>query len=256
MAFSPYDWNQAIQHRTDYIEERLRDGSPVVGLSLPQGVLLLTVRRTQRKVYEVYDRLVFAGIGHQSDLEAVRLTAIDFAHREGYLRSPDDVTAQRLMSFISPPLKRAFQDQFGQLFVVRALFGELSDRQEEDLFFTLGYDGEFSSSSRFAAVAGTRNAEEKMGELLSSSIDRVTSLEQGLRLALEAWGTGRLFIQRRGEEDEDERRDGARDVAALLREELAGATVESALLERNTRRESRFRMLRAAELDRVVTEYR
>jgi proteasome alpha subunit len=258
MAFSPYDWNQAIQHRTEYIEERLRDGSPVVGLSLPQGLLLLTLRRTQRKVYEVYDRLMFAGIGNQSDLEAVRLTAIDFAHREGYTRSPDDVTAQRLMSVISPPLKRAFQDQFGQLFVVRALFAELADRREEDLFFTLGYDGEFTGAPSFATVAGSRHAEEKMAELLQSAIEGVASLEQGVRLGLEAWATGRRFVQRRekGWEDEEERRDDAREVSSLLREELTSATVEAALLERNTARESRFRLLRAQEIEPAVAEYR
>src|SRR5438132_449818 len=194
MAFSPYDWNQAIQHRTEYIEERLRDGSPVVGLSLPQGLLMLTVRRTQRKVYEIYDRLMFAGIGNQSDLEAVRLTAIQFSHNEGYSRSPDDVTAQRLMSVISPPLKRAFQDQFGQLFVVRALFAEMADRPEQDLFFTLGYDGEFTTAQSCAAVAGSRNAEEKVAELQTSAVRTIQSVDQGLRLGLEAWATGRRFI--------------------------------------------------------------
>jgi proteasome alpha subunit len=258
MAYSPFDWNEAIRHRSDYIEERLRDGSPVVGLSLPQGLLLVTVRRTQRKVYEIYDRLMFAGIGNQSDLEAVRLTAIDFAHNEGYTRSPDDVTAQRLMSVISPPLKRAFQDQFGQLFVIRALFADLADRQEQDLFFTLQYDGEFTNSQGFAAVAGARSAEESMTDLLGRSISSVSTVEQGLRLGLEAWATGRRFALRRGEdEDLDEpRRDEAREVSSILKEELAGATVEAALLERNTTRESRFRLLGPREIDPAVAEYR
>jgi proteasome alpha subunit len=257
MAYSPYDWNQAIQHRTDYIEERLRDGSPVVGMSLSQGLLLLTVRRTQRKVYEIYDRLMFAGIGNQSDLESVRLAALEFTHREGYARSPDDVTAQRLMSFISPPLKRAFQDQFGQLFVVRALFAELADAREDDLFFTLNYEGEFANASRCAVIAGSRHAEEMALELVTRSIETVSSLPQALRLGLEAWSTGRRHARRRGEEDDESAgRDEATEIASLLREELGGATVEAALLERNTTRESRFRLLRASEIEPAVAEYR
>ena len=50
MSLTPYDWNQSIQTRSEYIEERLRDGSPVVGLSTPDGVLMVSIHRAQRKV--------------------------------------------------------------------------------------------------------------------------------------------------------------------------------------------------------------
>ena len=109
MAYTPYDWNQSIQTRMEYVEERLRDGSPVVALSIPEGVLLLSIHRAQRKVYEIYDRIVFGAVGNQSDIETMRNAALDFAHREGFQRSPDDVTAQRLVgSILAPALKRAF----------------------------------------------------------------------------------------------------------------------------------------------------
>ena len=73
MAYSPYDWNQAIRHRSEYIEERLRDGSPVAGLSFPGGILLLTVRRSQRKIFEIYDRMMFAGVGNRDLTEIEQL---------------------------------------------------------------------------------------------------------------------------------------------------------------------------------------
>ena len=105
MVYTPYDWNQAVGQRTEYIEERIRDGSPVVGLSLPEGQLLFTVRRSQRKLFDIYDRLMYGAIGSQSDVETIRLTAIDVAHQEGYARSPDDVTAQRIVGLrISPAM--------------------------------------------------------------------------------------------------------------------------------------------------------
>src|SRR5690349_17619232 len=139
MSLTPYDWNQSIQTRSEYIEERLRDGSPVVGLSLPAGVLLVSVHRAHRKIYEIYDRLVFSGIGNQSDVEMMRNAAIDFAHREGFSRSPDDVTAQRLVgSALSPALKKAFGDPFTAPFVFRGLFAELGETQETDAFYALG----------------------------------------------------------------------------------------------------------------------
>lgn len=252
MAYSPYDWNQAIRHRSEYIEERLRDGSPVAGLGFPGGILLLTVRRSQRKVFEIYDRLMFAGIGNQSDLETFRLAAIDFAHREGFSRSPDDVTAHRLVGMgISPVIKRQFGDPFASPFVLRAIYAELANRREDDLLFTLGYDGEYISSASAAAVAGTRAAEERMLDLLQREGERVETTEQAVRLALEAWGTGRQT--RRGGEDEEGE---GPDLAATLRDELARGTVEAALLERHTSRESRFRLLPAAELESALSEYR
>jgi proteasome alpha subunit len=253
MAYSPYDWNQAIRHRSEYIEERLRDGSPVAGISFPGGILLLTVRRSQRKIFEIYDRLMFAGIGNQSDLETFRIAAIDFAHREGFSRSPDDVTAQRLVGLgLSPAIKRQFGDPFAAPFVLRAIYAELADRREEDLLFTLNYDGEYTSSARFAAVAGTRAAEERITELLQREGERVETTEQAVRLALEAWGLGRRHARRSADDEEGDEP----DLAATLRDEIGRGTVEAALLERFTGRESRFRLLTAADLDPALAEYR
>src|SRR5579862_3344525 len=106
--FTPFDINEAVAHRKEYVEEGLRSGSPVVGISYEGGLLLLTVRRSQRKIFEIYDRQMFSAIGRQSDIEKVRLAAIQDAHREGFERSPDDVTLQRMIGFtLSPVLKQA-----------------------------------------------------------------------------------------------------------------------------------------------------
>src|SRR5438477_2959243 len=161
--FSPFDFNEADRHRRDHVEDRLKEGSPIVGISFDTGLLLLTVRQTQRKVFEIYDRMIYSAIGHQSDIEAIRVGSINFAHQEGFDRSPDDVTAQRMVGFqLSPPLKRLFGDQFNAPAVVRAVFGELGATPPEDLFFVLNYDGDFSQSHGFAAAAGTTEAEDRM----------------------------------------------------------------------------------------------
>src|SRR5258706_4654760 len=165
--FSPFDFNEADRHRRDHVEDRLREGSPIVGISFDAGLLLLTVRQTQRKVFEVYDRLVYSAIGHQSDIEAIRVGSINFAHQEGFDRSPDDVTAQRLVGFqLSPPLKRLFGDQFNAPAVIRAIFGELGTTPAEDAFFFLNYDGEFTQAHTFTAIAGTPEAGDRMSLLL------------------------------------------------------------------------------------------
>ena len=71
--YSPYDFNQSIAHRAEYVEERLKSGMPVIALSYDKGVLLWTLKRTQRKVFEIYDQIMYSAIGNQADVEAVRL---------------------------------------------------------------------------------------------------------------------------------------------------------------------------------------
>jgi len=252
MAYTPYDWHLSLQQRTEYIEERLRGGSPVVGTSLAAGILLLTIHQTQRKIFEIYDRLMFAGIGSQSDLETTRIAAIDFAHREGFLRSPHDVTAQRLVgSVLGPALKRAFADPFAAPFVFRGLFAELGETPAEDQFFVLNYDGEFRRLQRVAAIGGSDEAEREMlAALRSSSGD---DLGTALRRGLEAWAVGQLLARGSGDEAQPP---GPGQIRATIEEALADGTFEAGLLERTTRRSQRFRLLAPAEFEPALAEYR
>ncbi len=246
MAYTPYDWNQNLQQKSEYIEDRLRDGSPVVGVSFDGGVLLLTVKRGQRKVFEIYDRLMFAALGNQSDLETIRMGAIDVAHTEGYTRSSEDVTAHRIVSFaVSPPMKRAFADPFAAPFVVRGIFAELGKTPKDDQFFTLDYNGEFASVADFAVIAGTPEAESKALELLESEPAVAPSLEVALDRAAGAWATAQ-HTARQSKESEGEESETF-DARTAFDEALKSGEVEIGLLLRNTQRERRFQ--RASSLD-------
>ena len=82
-------------------------------------------------------------------MEQIRRGAIDAAHQEGFNRSPDDVSVQRLVSFqLSPAIKRIYGDPFAQPIVIKGIFAELGKTPERDLLMTLSYDGEFSSYAR------------------------------------------------------------------------------------------------------------
>lgn len=129
-------------------------GAPVVALSVADGVLLVTYKRQSRKLFEVYDRLAYAGIGQQSDVEAIRIAAVDFASREGYQRSEQDVTIQRIAAAVSTPIKRAFGDFSSAPFVLRCVFAEVNESQAEDLFYTVDFTGDYAQSRNYAIVAG------------------------------------------------------------------------------------------------------
>jgi proteasome alpha subunit len=242
---TPYDFQENLQQRAQYIRNRLRAGSPVIGISYDNGVLLLALKRRGRKVYEVYDRLMFSAIGNQADVENLRLAAIDFAHQEGFVRSPDDVTIQRVVGFaLSPALKKAFGDPLTTPFVARALFAELHDAPERDQFYTLNYDGEFLPYERFAAIGGTPTAEEQAMRYLEAQLTRLPTLESALPIALTAWGIAYEAAQ---QEDVDAvSEDAARN---RLREMLGEAQVEVGILERQTLRENRFRLLAQEQLE-------
>lgn len=251
--YTPFDFNEAMGHKKDYIEDNLREGSPVVGLAYDGGLLLLTVRRTQRKVYEIYDRQMFSAIGKQADIENVRLSSIQYAHQEGFERSPDDVSVQRLAGFyLSPALKKAFGDQWTAPFVIRALFAESGRTPAQDVFFTLNYDGEFREHKRVAVIAGSQRAEDRMLERLGD-METLLPREEALQRALMAWAVGMREALKGSSkisrsEDEDDLNplrdiDEAEADSVFLRDELKTAQVEVGLLERRASRESRFRLL-------------
>jgi proteasome alpha subunit len=259
MVYSPFDFNEAIANRKEFVEDGLRAGSPVVGMSYAGGLFLLTVRQKQRKIFEIYDRIIYSAIGRQSDIEDIRLGAVRVAHEEGYTRSPDDVTAHRLVGFaLSPPLKRLFGDQFNAPAVVRAVFGELGMRPEDDRFYVLNYDGDFTQSEGLAVIAGSMEAEEGMARLLADT-PTGDDLEASLRLGLRAWAVGSLQSTRTGNsEDHDDNPEGLFTDEVLsehLRERLSKGSLEVGLLDRRTPRESKFRLLSAEELASVTSEW-
>lgn len=260
-SFSPYDWNESIQQRNDYIEDRLKDGSPVVALSYENGLLLLSMRQTQRKIYEIYDRLMFSAIGNQSDVEQIRVAAIDVAHTEGFQRSPDDVSIQRMVSFrLSPAIKRVYSDPFAQPVVFKGIFAELGKTPERDQLLILSYDGEFQLLPKLAVIAGTGYAEDRMRTHLESETERGTpSLDAALRAALYAWGVGRKHLEAEDRPDADYSSggEGQADVSSFIGDHLSqGWTVEAGVLERDTPRENRFRLLTERDLGETIARYR
>lgn len=256
MAFTPFDFNEAISQRRDHASEGLRHGSPVVAIGCEEGLVLLTVRRTQRKVFEIYDRIIYSAIGNQSDIEAVRLGAVDLAAREGFERSPDDVTAQRLVGFsLSPALKEVFRDQFRSPSIIRAMFGEMAETPADDVVFVLNYDGEFAMHRHRAAIAGSQDAEDAMLDALQA-LKAGPPMAEALPVALRAWGIGVAALTNDGPDD-DQTGPGSIEsrVDDTLRERLAHASVEVGILNRRVTRDTRFRLLGPDETDFLVAPY-
>ncbi|HEY3414652.1 MAG TPA: hypothetical protein VGM51_16555 [Armatimonadota bacterium] len=249
---TPYDFNEAVQQRSEFVEERLRAGSPVVGLRYRDGLLLLSARRTQRKVFEIYDRLMMSALGNQADIEAIRIAALDFSHQEGFGRSPDDVTVNRIVGFaLSPGLKKAFGDSWNAPLAFRGVFAEMGISPENDRFATLNFDGDFAFFEDFAVAAGTAAAEEAMLERLRRAGPGL-SLVEAIDVATETWAVGHMQAgqpDRPADADAEETATQP-DVEAYTKEQLSTMTLEAGVLDRTLPMEGKFRLLAPDELKR------
>lgn len=223
--FTPYDWQEGIGHRAQYIQAKLAQGAPVIAVSLDAGILVLTYRRQARKIYEIYDRLIFAGIGQQSDVEAVRVAALEFASKEGFSRSEEDVTIQRVATAMSGPLKKAFSDFSTSPVVAKSLFGEVNLTPAEDLYYTIDYDGDYATSRNYAIVTGA--VDSQLPDPAKLAALQSLSPEEAFESLKEIWLS---ILDSESSEDK-----------------LHGLTAEAVLLERSGARENRFRLLTPEE---------
>jgi len=223
---TPYDWQEGIANRAQYIEGKLKQGAPVLAVSIDAGILVYTMHRQSRKIFEIYDRLLFSAVGQQSDVEALRSAAVEFAHQEGYARSEQDVTIQRVITALSGSVKKAFSDFQTAPLVARSVFAEVGETVGDDVFYVLDYDGDYAITHGYALVAGAHEAVEPLRERLEN-FDRSQAPEAALETLRGLWLEAMAAL------------DDTRSIDEIVRD----LTPEALLLERSNTREDRFRIL-------------
>ena len=252
MLEEPYRWVEAIQNRREYLEDQLRGASPVGGLSYEDGILLLTTTPGPCKLFEVYDDLSFAAIGHPADIEKLRKAVIDIAHLEAFNFSAKDVSLQRLVSFgIGPLIKAAFDEIFRSPFIARVLMAELDPQSSHDRFCVIDADGSFRGEEHEAAVAGSENSVNAICKSLRNEATTERSLSQALDAGLQAWAAGRVNLENEALTHPDKKA-----IEGCLQEALESQRFEAAVLDRTRSTKSKFALLAADEIDAVLAAYR
>jgi proteasome alpha subunit len=234
MTEEPYRWLEAITNRREYIEDQLAAGRPVVALSAEPGILLLTVRTSTPKLFEIYDHLALGSLGHPADIEKVRQAAIDAAHLEGFARSPGDVSARRLVSYnLAPALKNAFEQIFSAPLLFRGILAELGATPADDILWRLDYDGSFIAQSgaelaHGLVVSGSRQVASDWSEQSPPA-----ALERG-GLKAAALSALRLLVwaKLRGTKDQGIEFAAVPSTLPALKEKLGTDALEFALLDR------------------------
>ena len=256
MFEEPFRFVEAIANRREYIESQIATGSPVVALNYAGGILLVTLGRERQKIFEVYDRIALAAIGHPGDIERLRMTAIELASTEGFTRSAGDVSLRRMANYsISPALKQAFEQVYGAPYLVRMLFVELGAESAQNTFLRIDYDGGIQTNGtpfskvrqEYAALSGTRPSAEAMERYLAREHRPGVSLEEALNLAVNAWTVGFLALDTKSE-SEEENLPAEADLRKARNEQLGSAAVEAAVLEKRASSNVTFRTVSEDEM--------
>ena len=171
MFDEPYRWIDAIHQRRDYISAQLDRATPVLAVSVVEGIILTTFHRQTPKIFELYDRMALAGVGHPADLESVRGHLLSMAHVEGFQRSPSDVTIERLALFgLAPRLKGAFEDVSVPPVILNVLLAEVGRDPSSDLLLQVSYDGNIFRSASHAVLGADDESRSKTADLLGERL--------------------------------------------------------------------------------------
>ncbi len=217
---TPYDWQEGMNNRVSYIQGRIERGAAVLAVSLDAGIVIFTYRRQSPKTFEIYDKLAFAGLGQQSDIEAIRTAAMEFAHREGYSRSEQDVTIQRVVTAVSAPIKSAFNDFSSAPALAISLFAELGTTPDKDQFYVMDFDGDYHLHRHTASLSGAEHSPLTLRE----DIPLETTPEKAAQKLAIVW---MQMTSKNGESEVS----------------LEGLTPEVLFMERNSKRENVFRTI-------------
>ncbi|MDA0711697.1 MAG: hypothetical protein O3B73_15975 [bacterium] len=252
LSDEPYRWAEGVANRRDYIEDQIRTGSPVVGMGYEDGILMLTLSRSQQKLFEVYDRVGLGAVGHSTDIEKLRQAAIDMAHSIGFNYSEEDVTLRQIVYFgLGPAVKAGFDDVVRSPFLARVMLAELDGEEGARTFYVVDYDGAFFRYEDFGALGGIQEADRLMEQKLEGAEPQTLSLTDALSRALQAWAIGRWVSNLEDIPTDDAELDTLSadvDLNKLLKEELQELDIEAIVLQRSLVGKPKFRKLTPEEV--------
>ncbi len=255
MRDEPYRWIEALQDRRDYIEDELRLGSPVVGVTYDEGMLLLTISKGQRKIFEVHDRIALSAIGHPADIERLRMLVTDTASVQGFQNATEDINLHRLTNYtLAPAFKQAFEAIAGEAYIIKMLLAELGSASGKNQFIGINFDGIVRTDPSLAVIGGTETIETGMQKYLTAAnTDAARDLTTAFRLAVETWAIGKDLSSREPEETDSE--DNQLDTTQLYeiidtaREE---GEIEVGVLETAQHGASKFRLLSTQDIETAL----
>ncbi|HET7235570.1 MAG TPA: proteasome subunit alpha [Actinomycetota bacterium] len=188
MSFMPYvPPEQLMKDRSEFAHKGIARGKSVIGLEYADGILFIAENpsATLHKISEIYDRIVFAGVGKYSEFEDLRISGVRLADLRGYSYGREDVRARDLANAYSQALSTIFTQQM-KPYEVEVLVAEVAEDGGRDEIYHVLFDGTVTDEHDHVAIGG--HAEE-LTEAVKAAYRPGWDLSTAVREAAKALST-------------------------------------------------------------------
>jgi proteasome alpha subunit len=146
---------QVMKDRADYARKGIARGRATVVVRYAEGIAMVAENSsaTLRKIYEIYDRLAFAGVGRYNEFDQLRVAGVRAADLKGYQYSRDDVDARSLSNQYAQILGQIFTHELKPM-EVDILVAEVGHTPDGDQMYHINYDGTVFDEHDYAVLGG------------------------------------------------------------------------------------------------------
>jgi proteasome alpha subunit len=226
MSFMPYvPPEQLMKDRSEFAHKGIARGKSVVGLEYADGLLFVAENpsATLHKISEIYDRILFAGVGKYSEFEDLRISGVRLADLRGYSYGREDVRARDLANAYSQALSTIFTTQM-KPYEVEILVGEVAIDDGGSEIYHILFDGTVTDEQGYVAIGG--HADE-LTNAVKIAYQPGWDLATGVREAVKA-------------------------LRAAEKREVEAESIEAGVLDRSARTRRKFRRLDDDEVAAIV----
>ena len=208
---------QVMKDRADYARKGIARGRALVALRYSDGIAIVAENssETLRKISELYDRIVFAGVGRYNEFDQLRVAGVRAADIKGFQYSRDDVDARSLANQYAQILGQIFTHEMKPM-EVEILVAEVGYVPAGDQMFHVLYDGTVFDHRDHTVLGGDADAIlGRISESFADDLDVGAAIRAGtaalagpdrelpaadLEVALLARGTARRCFRRLSDE--------------------------------------------------------
>jgi len=150
---------QVMKDRAEYAQKGIARGRSLVAVTFEAGILVVAENpsRTLHKISEIYDRIIFAGVGKYNEFDQLRVAGIRHADTNGYAYSRDDVDARSLANLYAQHVGQVFTHEMKPL-EVEILVAELGTTPDGNRLYHIAYDGTVVDEQRSSVLGGDADA--------------------------------------------------------------------------------------------------
>lgn len=175
---------QMMKDKADYARKGIARGKSMVALEYQDGIVLVAENpsTTLHKLSEIYDHIVFAGVGKFSEFENLRIAGVRHADLKGYVYSREDVTAKSLANAYSQTLGNIFTQEL-KPFEVEIMVAQVGEDNSSNEIYHILYDGTINDEKGYAAMGGQA---DEIRRFLKNNYKEDMSLEEAIHLGTKA----------------------------------------------------------------------